>query len=48
MRDVSLSIPWHAEAALLGSGDKGDSPLMLEEAPCFPPQHLFLPPSFPP
>lgn len=39
---------WHAEAALLGNGDKGDSSLMLQEAPCFPPQHLLLLPSFPP
>lgn len=38
--------PWHAEAALLDSGSKGDSSLMLEEVPRFPPEHLLLLPSF--
>lgn len=39
-------VPWRAEAALLGSGSKGDSSQMLEEAPPFPPQYLLLLPSF--
>lgn len=39
-------IPWHVEAALLGSGGKGEHPLMLEEARPFPPEHLNLLPSF--
>lgn len=42
-----MLVDWHAEAALLGSGSKGDSSLMLEGAPPFPPQHLLLLPSFP-
>lgn len=41
-------IPWHAEAALLGSGSEGDSSLMLEEALPSPSEHLLLLPPFPP
>lgn len=39
--------PWQAEAALLGSGSKGDSSLMLEEAPPSPSEHLLLLPFLP-